>query len=258
MSFGASHQRAIPAAVSQKLASMIGMSVNTFRERQASSKPRQFRAEAGRSRARVIRPSSPSATQASASPRGDSAQPSPVPLVRGSSELPAVGARVEEFADQPDGFGGLGEHDVEAGEHVARGAGGDGDASLSRSRPAGNQPRVGLDPGGAGDRADQAETAGLAGGEDAGRFQPVEEGVGIEQGVGGPLELAVRARKSLADRGRVGRTARAADPDHAEQVPVTECPAFSRSSRSRAISAADWPTPSPVDWHSAAIAAAWL
>jgi hypothetical protein len=74
-----SPQRAIPAAVSQKLASMIGMSVNTFCDRHASSKPRQFRADAGRSLARVIRPPSSRLTQASASPRGDSAQPSPAP-----------------------------------------------------------------------------------------------------------------------------------------------------------------------------------
>ena len=67
----------MPATVSQKLASMIGMSVNTFCDLQASSKPRQFRTEAGRSRARVIRPPSSSDTQASASPREDSAQPRP-------------------------------------------------------------------------------------------------------------------------------------------------------------------------------------
>ena len=34
--------------------------------------------------------------------------------------------------------------------------------------------------------------------------------------------------------------------------------ALTRSSRSSAISAADWPTVSPVAWHSAAVAAAWL
>jgi hypothetical protein len=69
----------MPATVSQKLASMIGMSVNTFCDRHASSNPRQFRTDPGRSLARAIRPLSSSATQASASPRGDSAQPSPVP-----------------------------------------------------------------------------------------------------------------------------------------------------------------------------------
>jgi len=55
-------QRAVPATVSQKLASMMGMSVNTFCDRQASSKPRQFRTDAGRSRALVIRPLPSSST----------------------------------------------------------------------------------------------------------------------------------------------------------------------------------------------------
>src|SRR6266700_5616228 len=67
---------------------MMGMSVKTFWDRQASSKPRQFRTEAGRSRARVIRPSASSATQANASPREDSAHPRPLPAAVGKVVVP--------------------------------------------------------------------------------------------------------------------------------------------------------------------------
>ena len=134
---------------------MIGMSVNTFCERQASSKPRQFRADAGRSLALVMRPSRPSSTQASASPRGDSAQPRPVPLFAGAAAACRPGPRVEELADEANGFGGLGEHDGEAGEHVPGGSGGDGRLVSRRGRraPGARQPAA----RGAGHRADQAE-----------------------------------------------------------------------------------------------------
>ncbi len=87
------HQRANPATVSQKLASMIGMSVNTFCDRAASSNARQLRTDAGRSRARRIRPSASSDTQASASPRGDSAQPEASRRPR-ADRLRQTGARV--------------------------------------------------------------------------------------------------------------------------------------------------------------------
>ncbi len=221
-------QRAVPATVSQKLASMIGMSVNTLRDRQASSKPRQLRTAAGRSRARVIRPASSSATQASDSPRDDSAQPRPVPPCAGGAAVPAAGpvpasgARVEELADEADRFGCLGEHDVKAGEDVAAVAGGPGRGCLVVGRGRVAMARVHAEPGRPGHRADEAQAACLLGGQDTGGLKPVHEGVRGQQRVGGAPQLAVGGGQVAPQRRGIRGAPGAADADHAEQVAVPE------------------------------------
>ena len=249
---------------------MIGMSVNTFCERQASSKPRQLRADAGRSRARLIRPASSSATQASTSPRGDSADPRPAPGAtvrwhgqwRHSAAVPAS----RRLADEPDRLGGFAEHHLEPGEHVAAVGGDDRDRDVRRTGtrrwPARGRGLI--------RRVDGQPVARATGPTRPRRRacsavrMPVAssrstKGVGRQQRVGGPAQLAVGAGQVAAQHARHpvpgGLRPGSMTPN---RYRWPKAAALTRSSCSRAISAADWPTVSPVAWHSAAVAAAWL
>ena len=173
----------------------------------------------------MIRPSSSSATQASASPRGDSAQPRPAPPPGRERDAVRRGAAVKELRDQPDRFGCLAEHHLEAREHVAAVGGDDADGMVGvgpGSCRGGRQPGIGDQPGGARDRPDQAEAAGLLGGQDPAGFQPVDEGVGAQQRVGGAAQLTVGAGQFTAERAGVRCAADSAWLDDAEQVPVAE------------------------------------
>ncbi len=184
---------------------MIGMSVNTFWDRQASSKPRQLRTDAGRSRARLIRPvgverdpgqrlAARRLGPARVRSRRRGGQPR-----SGSAAVPAS----SELADEPDRLGRLAQHHLQPGEHVTASGGDDRDRVLGVRTGRVIARGVDVADRWPGHRADQAEPASLLGGDDAGGLEPVHERVGPQQRVARPAQLPVGAGQPAAQQAGV-------------------------------------------------------